>query len=252
MLMYVASLRGDVVNEKNYVQTVEYPEATKQKKTIIPAELEYTDYKELKEQYPDIPNKVDARNESALSESLESALSKIARKENDNDPQHNFFIGLAYLEGIDVEVDHKRALELITSAAESENRIPEAIEKLVAMYSEGHGVERNYKIAVEWQRKLLGYYSQNFKILKKNPNLSLEVLSHTYNKFNNALFDLIDLLVDDLKDFTEAKNYCLTMLPVIEQITKQNESFRFTLARFYEKMGDICQALGNQNEAEKF
>lgn len=51
-----------------------------------------------------------------LSEVLESTLSRIAHRENDIDPQHNFFIGLAYLDGIDVEVNHERALSLITFA----------------------------------------------------------------------------------------------------------------------------------------
>ena len=251
--LFTMVVTPNLINEKNYVQTVEYPEAVKQNKIIIPTELEKTDYKSLSEKYPNIPNSINAHDKNALSDALQAALINIARRENDNDPQHNFFIGFAYLEGIDVEVDHKRALELITSAAEAkENRVPEAIEKLVAMYKEGYGVERNYQTAVEWQRKLFGYYSENFKKLKKNPNISLDVLSHTYNKLNKALLDLIDLLVNDLKDFTEARNYCLVMLPVTEQIAKQNESFRFTLAMFYEKMGDICQALGNQNEAEKF
>ena len=31
------------------------------------------------------------------------ALNRIAKKENDGSPQHRFFIGLAYLNGIDVE-----------------------------------------------------------------------------------------------------------------------------------------------------
>ena len=36
---------------------------------------------------------------------------------DDEDPGHKFLIGLAYLDGIDVEVDAGRAVELITEAA---------------------------------------------------------------------------------------------------------------------------------------
>ena len=88
----------------------------KQKKPILPVELEKTDRDALSVRYRDIPNSIDARDETVLSEALESALSRIVRMENDTDPQHSFFIGLAYLDGIDVEVDHERALSLITFA----------------------------------------------------------------------------------------------------------------------------------------
>ena len=78
-------------------------------------------------------------------------MKKIAIKSNDKNPEHNFFIGLAYLGGVDVEVDHEKALELITFAAE--HNVVEAIDKLVEMYRTGHGVERDYLKAIEWQEK---------------------------------------------------------------------------------------------------
>lgn len=131
--LFTMVVTPNLVNEINYVETVEYPEAMKQKKPILPVELEKTNHDTLSEHYRDIPNSVDARNEATLSKVLKSALSRIARKENDTDPQHNFFIGLTYLDGIDVEVNHERVLSLITFAAESkENCVPEAIEKLVS------------------------------------------------------------------------------------------------------------------------
>ena len=47
------------------------------------------------------------------------ALNRIAKKENDGSPQHRFFIGLAYLNGIDVETNYEKALKLIRAAAEA-------------------------------------------------------------------------------------------------------------------------------------
>lgn len=160
--LFAMVITPNLVNETNYVQTKEYPAAVKQNKTIIPTELEKTDYKALSEKYPNIPNSIDAHDKVALSEVLHSALLQIAKRENDNDPQHNFFIGLAYLEGIDVEVNHDRALQLITSAAET-NEVPEAMEKLVAMYKEGYGVKRDYRVAVEWQQRLVDYWEREYE-----------------------------------------------------------------------------------------
>ena len=51
--------------------------------------------------------------------------------------------------GIDVEVDHRRALLLIEGVAEG--GLVEAMEKLVNMYRNGEGVEQNYRTAIEWQ-----------------------------------------------------------------------------------------------------
>lgn len=149
--LFALAVTPNLVNEQNYVMTTEYPMANAANKDIMPVELVTTDRAALEESYPDIPRCVNG--ESELSNTLMSILNDIAIKENDSDPQHNFFIGLAYLGGIDVEVDHERAVKLITSAANA--GLPEAIEKLVYMYRSGEGVERNYNTAIEWQRKLV-------------------------------------------------------------------------------------------------
>lgn len=69
--LFTLVVTPNLVNEINYVKTVEYPEAAKQNKIIIPAELEKTDQNELEKLYPGIPNSFDARNSTALSKSLE-------------------------------------------------------------------------------------------------------------------------------------------------------------------------------------
>lgn len=45
---------------------------------------------------------------------LLDSVMKIAITSNDSDPEHNFLIGLAYFEGIDVEIDKERGIVLIT------------------------------------------------------------------------------------------------------------------------------------------
>lgn len=191
--LFALVVTPNIINEKNYVQTVEYPEATKQHKKVLPVELVKTDHKELSKQYPEIPNCVDIQDEIALSKSFEYALLNIAKKENDLDPEHNFFIGLAYLDGIDVEKNHERALSLITSAAET-NKVPEAIEKLVAMYKDGYGVKRDYRKAVEWQKKLVEYWEREYN------------KSNSKKKFNKLLKALFDFSFDsfNLKDYIVA------------------------------------------------
>ncbi len=149
--LFLLAVTPNLVNETNYVMTTEYPMARMAGKPILPAELVPTDRDALSEHYEEIPACTDAYSESDLSEAMWKAIERMAIRENDASPEHNFFIGLAYLDGIDVEVDRDRALSLITSAADA--GLIEAIEKLVTMYRSGAGIERSYETAIVWQEK---------------------------------------------------------------------------------------------------
>ena len=59
----------------------EYPLAVQEEKVILPVEMVVTDKRQLAEKYKGIP-------------------------------EHDFFIGLAYLRGIDVEVDYRTYLQI--------------------------------------------------------------------------------------------------------------------------------------------
>lgn len=165
--LFVLTVTPNLVNELNYVMTTEYPMAVEAGKTVLPAEIEQTDRGALEEKYADIPPCTDARDETALSQALLNALRCLALRANDNDPEHNFFIGLAYLGGVDVEVDHDRALKLITSSAEA--GLLEAYDKLVEMYRTGMGVARNYMTAIHWQEEKVGLLEKRFQ-KKEDPD----------------------------------------------------------------------------------
>ena len=144
----------NLVNEKNYVMDIEYPMAQKNNKNILPFEMVQTKIDELKKYYTDIPNPVDPQNREQIAQKLKDYLP--VGSGPSGDPVHNFFVGLAYLSGIDVEVDRNRALKLIRSAAEA--NLDMAMKKLVSMYSKGDGVEKDVAKAVEWQEKVVRTY----------------------------------------------------------------------------------------------
>ena len=142
----------NLVNEKNYIMDVEYPLAQKENKTILPVVMVDTPVERLKEIYDGIPTPIVSDNTIALTNALENYLS-VALNSNKDDPVHNFFVGLAYLSGIDVEVDRDRAYKLISAAAEA--GLSQAMKKLVHMYLLGDGVEKNVPMAIEWQERLI-------------------------------------------------------------------------------------------------
>lgn len=69
-----------------------------------------------------------------------------------NTPEHNYLIGLAYLEGIDLEVNAQAGIQLIESAADAGERA--AVKKLVTIYSLGRGAEKNMLRAIAYQKSL--------------------------------------------------------------------------------------------------
>ncbi len=134
----------NLVNEENYVKSTEYPMVHREGKDVLPIQAEATDLQALKDSYEDLPEPVDISNPESVSKSLMERFSEEGMKENE-DPQHLFYIGLAYLYGIDVEMNIPRAVELLEKS--SDKGCVEASRKLISIYMEGHYVELDYYAA---------------------------------------------------------------------------------------------------------
>ncbi len=231
-------------NEKpNYVMKPEYPEAKKAGKAILPVEMLSTEKDRLAMEFDGIPTPIAGENEVLLRQSLSEQFTELAKKfamaDNDNDPEHLFFIGLAYLSGIDVEVDYEKALALITKAAQGE--LPEAIEKLVAMYRSGEGVTRRYEKAIEWQQALVKVKEKAFA---KNC---------TYDSFVD-LFNTVWRLGDYQKELVRLEKANETYRKMLALCEKWQESFdcRRCLSVSLDKLGDIAMANGDLKAARAY
>jgi len=177
--LFVLTVTPNLINEQNYIMTTEYPMARQEGKPVLPAELVPTDRGILSEKYADIPDPTNAYNDVELSEALLDSIKRMNIKENDISPEHNFFIGLAYLGGVDVEVDYERAIDLIGKAADS--GLLEAIKKLVTIYHKGIGVKKDVLTAIKWQLKALSSLS-----LKNEENYAdVILLGELYQEVGN-------------------------------------------------------------------
>ena len=238
--LFTLVVTPNLVNEPNYVMSTEYPMAKEADKPILPAELVETDKEALKSHYAGLPDCTDAHDSRALSESLLEAVRKLAIQENDSSPEHNFFIGLAYLGGIDVEVDHRRALSLIEGAAEA--GLTEAMEKLVSMYRNGESVERNYRTAIEWQAKLVEALRQRFEA---EPNEENAV------RLAEGYWDQGDYEYE-LRALKAAENSYRKILRFAESMQEQFPIMKRLFSVSCDKMGEIRQAEGKILEAEEY
>ncbi len=155
--LFTLVVTPNITEPHNYVLEHEYPMAMDAQKPILPVESVPTDRAELERCFENLPTVADAHNPTELSEALLDRLKKIAIRENDT-PYHNYLIGLAYLNGIDVETDPEKAEELLTSAAKAD--LPEAMVTLSDMYKTGKGVTRDYQKSLEWLENANGIYIQ--------------------------------------------------------------------------------------------
>ena len=184
--LFVLMVTPNVINEVNYIMTTEYPMAQKHQKPILPIEMVSTDQEALSATYQDIPPCVNVQTTETLHNSLHNFFGDFSQRKHD--AQHKFFIGLAYLGGIDVEVNHELALSFITSAANQ--GLPEAAEKLISMYTNGIGVQRNQEEVRNWSRKLAAYYYE--KAFNEHEELiDRELVTQLFSNCNNRLWDKV-------------------------------------------------------------
>lgn len=197
-LLVTPNLLEEPGGKPNFVMEKEYPAALESGMKILPTEMEETDKAELSRKFKDIPPCVKPETEFEVLRSVfAETLTMAAKSQNDDDPEHNFLIGLAYLDGIDVEMDKERGMELITSAANA--KLPEAMIKLRDMYRERIDSQKKPGEARYWAGKIYYYYkktlgeehSDTMAALSIYADLSRENGEHKFAyKILNEAYDL--------------------------------------------------------------
>ena len=159
--LFTMAVTPNLVNEDNYVLSTEYPNALTAGKPIVAAQVADTDARLYHQKLTaaahsaeKVPYTIDAYNADALEAALWGNLRHIALSQN-NDPLHNYLIGLAYLNGIDVEMDWEQAMALITDAAEK--GCLEAMERLAQIYMGGNGARPDFVSSMCWREKAVSY-----------------------------------------------------------------------------------------------
>lgn len=251
--LFALAVTPNLLEPDNYVMKVEYPLARDRKKDegdlqIVPVELYETDLgdprtdrRQLEAAYEDIPPVQDEHDPLEMNAALLAALERIAKKENDGSARHRFFIGLAYLCGIDVEINQKRALEMIRSAAEDPDPCYDATEKLVDMYTTGDGVARNPGTAIEWQRKLCAQYRVAYEA-QHDPDAHMGYGT----KFFRATIALSDMLREagDPDGAYAAANHALAFGSMLKDEVGVREVDR-DIALVCNRLGGLCREQGD-------
>lgn len=258
--LFALAVTPNLLESDNYVMRVEYPLAHKRQTQqgdleIVPVEMyeidrgdPRTDRQQLKVAYEDIPAVQDEHRTPEMNAALLDALERIAKKENDGSAQHRFFIGLAYLNGIDVEIDHARALELIRSAAEDAAPCFDATQKLVDMYRTGDGVAMDGREAIRWQRRLCEQYKAAYEA-QHDPDAHMGFGT----KHFRALIALSDMLWEagDGDGALAAARQALSFGSALTGEVGVREVERDT-ALVYNRLGGLCRKRGDMREAAAY
>lgn len=221
----------------NYVISTELPLAKRQKKDIVTIEMVDTSRELLKNS--ELPPPITNRSPEFLSQ-LADTLSRIAAIPTDS-PKHKFLLGLAYLHGINFEINREYAISLITAAAESDF-LP-AIKQLVFLYRNTKGSQFNTEECLKWQKKLVSLYSE---ISKRTASSEDKI------EYFNAMLDLSSFF-HECGNLDEAYSTSLCCISLAKEMHSNNKTdpFATLLVCSYIMHSHILCELGNDNAAQK-
>ncbi|MGN0650973.1 MAG: toll/interleukin-1 receptor domain-containing protein, partial [Oscillospiraceae bacterium] len=148
--IFLLLVTPSILEDGNYVQTIEYPTATANKKPVLPVEMVPTN-DEKYDKYNGLAECINPENTELLRRKLAEFVGLIPKKNHPNAAHHTYLMGIAYLYGIDVETDPERGLQLIHEAVEMGS--PYAAGKLSQMYKAGQFVEKSFKKSIYWLGK---------------------------------------------------------------------------------------------------
>ena len=177
--LFALLVTPNLLEVPNFVMDEEYPTARKDGKAILPIEMADTDRAELESKYDSIPECVSGKETETMYGRLADMLSGITTEENDDDPEHNYLIGLAYLRGIDVEVDRERGMELITRAAEAEH--PEAMDRIYEIYQE----RGDFRETLKWAERLYEYNLKEHGAEHEQTVIAIMNIGYAYDYLGN-------------------------------------------------------------------
>lgn len=144
----------NTVKENNYITETEYPLAIANGKVVFPAVFVHTDKRLIEEKFGNMTVPVDAHDEAAFGEAFAGVLDGLKTKEKNDSDEHKYLIALAYISGIEVEVNVAKAILILTNCAQ--RQFLPAMEKLVDIYRRGQGVPVDHEKAIDLQKKIVG------------------------------------------------------------------------------------------------
>ena len=242
--VFLLNVTEKLLAEGNFVFKEEYPAAINSGRPILPAETEPTDRDKLEFMYNGTEKSVViADDDIALENGLREKLIKEAKKEEllkeNNNPEHLYYVGLAYKNNVGVEYNAKRAVELLNQAGKGGCQY--AYYTLGQMYEKGDTVERNEDKAIENYYDFINLQKPHFGTSKDG---DLKLL---------LAYDAIGTIYIRRSELNKAFTLYEELNNLLDNMTSCYGSFQqINLPASYERLGNIKKAQGDFAAAQQY
>ena len=166
--LFLMSVTPHMLEPTNYVLDVEFPAAVEKQMQIVAVETQSTNQNDFSDKFKEAPPLIPLEDENRLFEALKE-ITDTPALQKENTPEHTYYLGLAYLNGISVEVNRPLGVGLIKEAAQKGCAL--ALEKLIHMYRCGDGVKRNYTEVIRLRERQIDLFYAAFATLNSAENL---------------------------------------------------------------------------------
>ena len=224
----------EITNGKpNYVMDQEYPNARRSQKPIISVEMEKTDKEALREHYEKIDDSLVTVDEhDKVPEELKRVLDRIrdelrtknADKKALSEEEKEYYLGLAYLGGVNTEKDQMRSKELLERSANQ--GLARAMKKLSHAYRNGDLGDISIEKSAEWMKEAVENEAGEAVACADRESFEL---------FREDCLDLWDMY-DSIEDDT-GRDHCKTLM--VDAWRKLRQSIREDM-ELYEIVTGSC------------
>lgn len=249
--IFLLIVTPDLLEEGNYVMRIEYPNAVKAGKKIIPLIAEDTDKVSLARKYSGINPFLRLGDKMGAAFTFTAALN--CTEKYAYSPDKLFMLGSAYFDGKGMEFNPTLGIEMLTAAADGGCYY--ACSRMGILYSEGIGVQVDHHKAKQYFLKAVQLSEKDFLA---NPRQGTELSSYL-----NSYATLLKRLSEECficNDSLTAEKILLRRREIIEALQKNPGIFstantvgdnEFMLAKLYHSKRDLNAALGCYLKAEK-
>ncbi len=238
--LFLMSVTPNMLEPTNYVLDVEFPAALRKEMQIVAVETQSTNGSDFLDKFKDAPPLISIDDEDALFSALEKITDARPDAKKEETAERTYHIGLAYLNGIAVEVNRPLGVRLIREASDAD--CVSAIQKLITMYRCGDGVERDYAEVIRLRKSLSQYYYARF---------SAERALEDFIEYLSSLMDLAEEY-KSLGDYDSARETLRKTMVDADRLRDANY-LNSTGQRFMriaaERLAGVERLAGNIDEA---
>lgn len=258
-----STLEKNEKSEDNYIVRVEYPLATKYDKPIIAIVFDSVNKEELLEHFDRIEEFIPHDKKYEFDNKIKH-INKISHKKQDDSSYCQYLRGLAFLYGIYTEIDVKKGIDLLRSAADQGQK--EALLKLAQMNYEGEHTKQDWQNASKYYKKLIDEVEKSHSVAQypycyNNYACARNKQSNrNYGELINLFEHGIDILRDNIIDENEYLFYFALTLAgyknsiyqaMYDEAIEQTEEWKEKMRKAYDEAIGILEKLIKRNDIEE-